>query len=248
MGEWGNIVCIKSSLSTLSTCAFLFSNHSTIPSYVDKTPLSSTNSLRGGKNNKYAKENNNSEVVSTSDKSEAKWRELLKGSNRTAVRSRLAGLFNYTDNTINSSPKMSLGGRSGSCWVAIGGSNPKGKGGNRPNFKYGPSQTSVLLSYGAMIWKLLLQQESRDDFTGDIVWPGIVGDEVSHRCGDSTCGKPDHICIESHSANEARNYCPGQIICVLCETLLDACCCSRTEPCINIHEAETCSLCKTNVE
>lgn len=229
---------------------FLFLNHSAIPrmSIIPLLAATPGKTSREERNNKYAKVNNNSEVVSTVNKSEAKWRELLKGKDRAAVRKRLAGLFDYTDDTINSSPKMSLGGRSGKCWVAIGGSNPKGKGGNRPNFKYGPTQTSVLLSYGAMIWKLLLQQGSRGDFTSDIIWPGNLGDEVSHRCGDSTCGKPDHICIESHQTNEARNYCPGQIICILCETLLDACCCSRTEPCINIHEAETCSLCKTDVE
>jgi hypothetical protein len=59
----------------------------------------------------------------------------------------------------------------------------------------------------------------------------LTGFDVSHRCHNSTCWRPSHLCLESHLLNMGRNRCPGWYLNITTRELI--CFCTHNPHCLN---------------
>jgi len=164
-----------------------------------------------------------------------KW--LLQLQYRKQFLSKFAPIIQAKGNGIK------LGGQNNECWI-ISGYQAKNKGGPRASYQVylngREERITVSGAKAAVIFRLIQEAKENGD-AKDIQWPYPDNFEASHLCHSSNCLRPSHITMEPRSVNDERNNCSGEIECLTCKTVLDAC--THEPHCIWRVEATRCSNC-----
>jgi len=166
-----------------------------------------------------------------------RYKSLLQLQYRKQFLSKFAPIIQANGNGIK------LGGQGGECWI-ISGYQAKNKGGPRASYqvylKGRQDRVTVSGAKAAVIFRLIQEAKESGD-AKDIQWPYPDSFEASHLCHSSNCLRPSHITMEPRSVNDERNNCSGEIECLTCKTVLDAC--THDPHCIWRVEATRCSNC-----